>query len=383
MAATSFDLPMPGSPMSSMIRPSPAWAPAKAARISATSRVRPTSGVARWPSRSRRPRGAPTTCACTGADLPLTTNGASGSRWKSVRRRSRSSSVATTVPHAAWPITRAARFTASPITVNVRRDGLPRSTAKIRPRCIARPHGDGRGDGYGDDLLHGQQQAVLVVVGGRRHAGREDHLAAVAVDVGPDEATRRGRGSSPGPGRRTTAARGRPPPARAARAAGRSRRTSRRRRWPGGARRPCGHRRGARGARRGCRRWRGRPLGASPGPPPRSAARRSRKVPGPCSVDVDGLELARGRRRRGGPGCGPAAPSSSRVRLTPGPDEHELLVRGARRRRRGTSRSAPPSRCRAWRARDRSPAAAGRAGRPASRARRRPRAGRGAVPGRR
>ena len=54
--------------------------------------------------------------ARTGSDFPLTEKGSSGAASKASFERSTADSVAHTSPGAAFPMTRAARFTASPLT---------------------------------------------------------------------------------------------------------------------------------------------------------------------------------------------------------------------------------------------------------------------------
>ena len=84
------------------------------------SSARPTNG--RASARRRRARfGAPSANAVTGRRFPFTLNGASASVSNASWERSSTSGVTSTWPGAAFDMTRAARFTVSPMTVNVRR----------------------------------------------------------------------------------------------------------------------------------------------------------------------------------------------------------------------------------------------------------------------
>ena len=131
-SSTIRDLPIPGSPTSSTTRPRRRVADSSAsdsARISCSRPIR--GGASRRPSRRRS--GAPSSKARTGLALPFTVNG--GSSWVSNRVRDRASaaSVARICPSTAFPMTRAARFTASPGTEYDRRYGGPNTPAKTRP----------------------------------------------------------------------------------------------------------------------------------------------------------------------------------------------------------------------------------------------------------
>ena len=128
------DLPIPGSPTSSTSRRSPARAASSAACRIANSSSRPTRGVAAGRSLARAPVASPTASARTRADLPLALNGSTGVRSKSSRTRRRTAGVASTAPGSAFAITRAARFTASPISDQTRRAGSPMSALNTGPR---------------------------------------------------------------------------------------------------------------------------------------------------------------------------------------------------------------------------------------------------------
>jgi hypothetical protein len=82
---------------------------------------------------SRDPRTGPTVEATTGWLFPLTMNGSSCAVSKRVREWSSTSCVARSSPGLERLITRAARFTASPITVYARRYRGPTSPAKTGP----------------------------------------------------------------------------------------------------------------------------------------------------------------------------------------------------------------------------------------------------------
>ena len=71
--------------------------------------------------------------ACTGSFLPFTMNGSSATALNATDDASRTGPVARICPGTAIDITRAARFTASPITVYVRRYPGPMSPAKTGP----------------------------------------------------------------------------------------------------------------------------------------------------------------------------------------------------------------------------------------------------------
>ena len=71
--------------------------------------------------------------AWTGSFLPLTMKGSSATALNATEDASRTGPVARIWPGTAIDITRAARFTASPITVYVRRYAGPMSPAKTCP----------------------------------------------------------------------------------------------------------------------------------------------------------------------------------------------------------------------------------------------------------
>ena len=71
--------------------------------------------------------------ACTGSFLPLTMNGSRATALNATDEASRTGPVARICPATAIDITLAARFTASPITVYVRRYAGPMSPAKTWP----------------------------------------------------------------------------------------------------------------------------------------------------------------------------------------------------------------------------------------------------------
>ena len=131
------------------------------------------------------------------ATCPCTVNGSSAVVANSVRERSSTSGLAYSSPGGAAAISRAARFTVSPMTVYVARYGDPTSPAKTCPRLTparTRQHGSAS-----NDLTDRPQHPAVVVVLGERNAGDEDHLAAVLVDVGGEERDARPVGARPGP----------------------------------------------------------------------------------------------------------------------------------------------------------------------------------------
>jgi hypothetical protein len=108
---------MPGSPTRSITQPRPDRADARASIMACISSSRPTSGV-RAPATPRcDAETRPTLTASTGSALPLTVKGSSFRCSKTVRDRSRAPAVARIWPGSARAISRAARFTASPMTV--------------------------------------------------------------------------------------------------------------------------------------------------------------------------------------------------------------------------------------------------------------------------
>ena len=111
------DLPAPGSPTISITPPRPDVSPSMTGTTRARSSSRPTSGSSAPATSARTPRAGPTEKAVTGRRLPLTKNGSSASVSNKVRELSSTDAVARSCPGCARAITRAARFTASPITV--------------------------------------------------------------------------------------------------------------------------------------------------------------------------------------------------------------------------------------------------------------------------
>ena len=120
-SATRRDLPMPGSPTRSTRPPSPRRASASTPSTAASSASRPISGVgsrdrgrrsrSRSPGRRSTPRPAGISPSRRRARAACSRTG--------TRARSSTAAVASTWPGAARPITRAARFTASPLMENV------------------------------------------------------------------------------------------------------------------------------------------------------------------------------------------------------------------------------------------------------------------------
>ena len=222
-AASSRDLPMPGSPESRTTRPSPAFACAQRRTSSASSSSRPTSGVRRGAcSASKRLSAAPgrsTRQARTGLAKPLTASGR-GRRSRTGRRRA-AASRRRSPPCRARP----APAAAPPGWASRRR---PSGRGPRRPNQLADDHEPGRDP---DPRVHGPP-------------------AAGRAPASPPSA----------PARPGSPARRRPP-----RPAGSRNRPARRR--PGTARRS---RRSARPCRR---RGRGRRRSARAGPRGRAASR--------------------------------------------------------------------------------------------------------------
>ena len=119
-SSTSRDFPMPGMPTTSTSRPRPLRASSSEVSTVCSSCSRPAMGSSIRPARFVPVMG-PTANACTGCFLPFTKNGSRGVTSKVARDRSSTSVVARIWPGAARAITRAARFTASPLTEYVRR----------------------------------------------------------------------------------------------------------------------------------------------------------------------------------------------------------------------------------------------------------------------
>ena len=132
-------------------RRSPAGGPARPRAARAASNARSSS----LPTNERQLVGGPTClrpgdarrARTPGPDraLPFTMNGSSSSVSNVDGERSSTRAVASTCPGSAFAITRAARFTASPITVYVRRYGGPMSPAKTRPALTPIRDRDARG----------------------------------------------------------------------------------------------------------------------------------------------------------------------------------------------------------------------------------------------
>ena len=123
--------------------------------------------------------------ACTGCFLPFTMNGSSATVLNATDDASRTGPVARICPGTAIDITRAARFTASPITVYVRRYAGPMSPAKTGP--LFTPIRTGTVVSASMIDAEREQHPALVVPEGVRRTGHEDDLPAVVVDVGAEE----------------------------------------------------------------------------------------------------------------------------------------------------------------------------------------------------
>ena len=171
--------PIPGGPTTSTIPPEPRLALSNAASIAASSCDRPTSGMASAPASSLplEPRIRPSTDAETGFALPFTMNGSSARSSNRVADRARTGSVERSSPGCAFAMTRAARFTASPITVYVRRYGGPTSPTNTCPRFTPIRTGSSRLPS--DDAVQGEEHPLVVVAGGPRGSRDEDDLAPV------------------------------------------------------------------------------------------------------------------------------------------------------------------------------------------------------------
>ena len=116
-SAIRRDFPTPESPDTATSRVPVSPMSRKASVSSSSSRPRPTNGRCSRSRRPRVPRIEPTLNAVTGFALPLSESGGSSVDSKSVRDRSRTSAVVRISPECAFAIRRAARFTASPMTV--------------------------------------------------------------------------------------------------------------------------------------------------------------------------------------------------------------------------------------------------------------------------
>ena len=126
--------PIPGGPTISRSRPVLLGSASTESMISRSSSSRPTrGGSARSPCRRIR-SSAPTENARIGFALPFTTNGGRGSTRKQASDAARTPPVAMIWPGAASLISRAARFTASPMIVYVRRYSGPMFPANTGPR---------------------------------------------------------------------------------------------------------------------------------------------------------------------------------------------------------------------------------------------------------
>ncbi len=114
------DLPMPGSPIRSATRPSPALACCQRRCNSASSSSRPTSGVRSGPCRASKRLSAPlsrsTRVTMTGMAKPLISTAPRSSYSNNPPVSRRVLGAITTVPGSANACSRAARFGVSPTT---------------------------------------------------------------------------------------------------------------------------------------------------------------------------------------------------------------------------------------------------------------------------
>ena len=130
-------------------------------------------------------RTGPTLEACTGCAFPFTRKGSSVVVSNVTEERSSTGRVARSSPGAARAITRAARFTVSPITVYVRRNSGPMSPANTSPRLT--PTCRGSTGPASTTSRSADEHPLLVVLRRAGHARGEDDLAAVAIDVAAEE----------------------------------------------------------------------------------------------------------------------------------------------------------------------------------------------------
>ena len=258
------------------------------------------------------------------------------------RRRSRRSG-----PAAALAIRRAARFTASPITVYVRRYERPDVAGENRAAMDADADRD-RQVGI-DDRAQREQHALLVVAGRSGRAGGQDQLAAVGVDVGGEERDllRLGRRLDDATSRcRASAAAS--APSRSISASMPSKRmkatvTGRCSDAPPPPSDVRAHRRRQAARERVVRRRSAAASAAASPVPPRLARAAARPVPWRAPRHARGSSAAVSGLTRISPAS--ATCSIATTRLHAGPGGSELEVRRRRPRRNGTRRSARPATC--------------------------------------
>ena len=182
---------MPVAPSIVMTPPAPARASSSAARTVAISSSRPRNGSRDSAvASSAVPSSSPTSYTSSGTALPFIGNGPAGLTANRVRECSRTAGCAKSTPAGALDMIRAAVFVVSPMPEYAPRSGIPTSAANTCPRLTPSCSGSGESE----SAIRRSARSIRPSSSSNEVGmpGAEEELAAVAVEVGGQQADRLG-----------------------------------------------------------------------------------------------------------------------------------------------------------------------------------------------